>query len=168
LLGERIPAPPPDVPALPADESKLGDLTLRQALAAHREDKSCAICHVRFDSIGLVFEGFGPIGESRTKDLSGHDVDVRATFPDGSEGVGLAGLQKYLREGRQDDFLDNLCRKLLTEALGRSLVISDELTLKDMREKLQSSGYRFSSLIDTIVTSPQFLNKRDQGSLAKG
>ena len=34
LLGERIPPPPPNVPELPEDESKLGELTLREALAS--------------------------------------------------------------------------------------------------------------------------------------
>jgi hypothetical protein len=63
LLGEAIPPPPPTVPELPKDEAKLGDLTLREALAKHREDQSCAGCHARFDALGLVFEGYGPIGE---------------------------------------------------------------------------------------------------------
>ncbi|HEY2343555.1 MAG TPA: DUF1592 domain-containing protein, partial [Chthoniobacteraceae bacterium] len=60
LLGERVPPPPAKVPELPSDEAKLGNLTLREALARHREDKSCAGCHERFDGIGLAFEGFGP------------------------------------------------------------------------------------------------------------
>src|SRR5262249_29489468 len=34
ILGERIPAPPPNVPELPADESKL-ELPLRETLARH-------------------------------------------------------------------------------------------------------------------------------------
>jgi len=34
LLGEHIPPPPPDVPDLPNDESKLGEMTLTEALAA--------------------------------------------------------------------------------------------------------------------------------------
>ena len=50
LLGEHIPPPPPTVPQLPADEASLGDLTLREALARHRADKSCAACHARFDA----------------------------------------------------------------------------------------------------------------------
>ena len=36
LLGEYIPAPPPNVPVLPTDETKLGNLTLRDTLAQHR------------------------------------------------------------------------------------------------------------------------------------
>src|SRR6201999_3005187 len=39
LLGEHIPAPPANVPDLPDDEPKLGELTLREALARHRSDK---------------------------------------------------------------------------------------------------------------------------------
>jgi hypothetical protein len=175
LLGERIPPPPPDVPELPADEAKLGERTLREMLAMHREHKNCAACHVRFDSIGLVFEGFGPVGERRTKDLGGRDVETRAAFParrgkaadevtgiegNGLEGSGIEGLRAYLREHRQDEFIDNFCRKLLTYALGRTLIPSDEVTVAEMRGQLAANDNRFVSLVETIVTSPQFRNKR--------
>jgi hypothetical protein len=172
LLGERIPPPPAEVPELPSDEAKLGERTLREMLAMHREHKSCAVCHERFDSIGLVFEGFGPIGERRTKDLSGHDVDTRATFPtgggkssgdaEGMEGAGVEGLRAYLRAQRQEEFIDNFCQKLLTYALGRTLIPADDSLVAEMRAKLASNDNRFFSLIETIVTSPQFLNKRTE------
>ena len=93
LLGEHIPPPPPNVPELPDDEAKLGELTLRETLARHRADKSCAGCHARFDSFGLVFEGYGPVGERRDQDLGGRPSTPRATFPGGSEGAGLDGLR---------------------------------------------------------------------------
>lgn len=160
LLGEHIPAPPPDVPELPKDESLLGELTLPQVLAKHREHQSCAVCHVRFDSIGLVFEGYGPIGERREQDLGGHAVITQAVFPNGNSGDGLAGLKRYLRDHREQDFLDNLARKLLAFALGRGLMLSDKATLDAMRSKLAADGHRFGSLIEAIVTSRQFLNKR--------
>jgi hypothetical protein len=160
LLGERIPPPPPQVPELPNDESKLGEFTLRQALEKHRADKSCAACHQRFDSIGLVFEGYGPVGERRTKDLGGRPVDTRAEFPDGSEGEGLDGLRRYLGEARRDDFIDNLCRKLLSYALGRSLLLSDDATVLLMKDRLARSKYKFHATVEAIVSSPQFLRKR--------
>ena len=160
LLGEQIPPPPPTVPELPKDEANLGELTLPQVLARHRADKNCAACHRRFDSIGLVFENFGPIGERRTNDLGGRPVETTATFPDGQERDGLKGLRAYLKEKRQNDFLDNLCRKLLSYALGRSLLPSDQQTLDEMRAQLAANGNAFGSLIETIVTSPQFLHKR--------
>lgn len=160
LLGRRIPAPPPDVPVLPTDETKLGELTLRQTLARHREDKSCASCHNKFDSFGLVFEGYGPVGEVRATDLAGRPVETSAVFPDGSEHAGVAGLRSYLRTEAESEFVDNLCRKLLAYALGRTLIPSDDLLVTAMRQKLSADGHRFDNLVESIVTSPQFLRKR--------
>jgi len=166
VLGEKIPPPPPVVPELPHDEAKM-DLPLREMLAQHRADPSCAACHARFDSLGLVFEGFGPVGERREKDLAGHPVDASATFPDGSNGTGLEGLRQYIHDARQNDFVDNLCRKLLAYALGRSLILSDDSLVQDMRSKLVANDYRFDNLIDSIVTSPQFLTKRGSDNPAE-
>lgn len=167
VLGERIPPPPPSVPELPSDEAQLGELTLRQTLERHREHKSCATCHERFDSFGLVFENFGPIGERRDKDLGGRPVDVAATFPGGSEGNGVEGLRDYLRVQRQEEYLDNLCRKLLAYALGRSLLPSDDDTILVLRQKLAAGDNWFSSLVETIVSSPQFLTKRGRADSLK-
>lgn len=160
LLGERIPPPPPNVPELPADESQLGELSLREMLARHRDHKSCASCHNRIDSLGVAFEGFGPVGERRAIDLGGREVETETTFPDGTPGNGLAGLKRYLREHRQQDFIDNFSRKLLSYALSRSLILSDEALIIEMKSQLAENDYRFSSLAETIITSPQFLNKR--------
>jgi mono/diheme cytochrome c family protein len=160
LLGERIPPPPAVVPELPKDEANSGELSLPQLLTRHRADKNCASCHERFDSVGLVFEGFGPIGERRDRDLGNRPVSPKATFPDGSEGDGLAGLRRYIAAQREDEFLDNLCRELLVYALGRGLILSDEPTIKSMRDRLSVEGHRFDGLIETIVSSPQFLKKR--------
>jgi hypothetical protein len=160
LLGENIPPPPPDVPDLPDDEAKLGDLTLRETLARHRDDQSCVSCHERIDSIGLAFEGYGPVGETRLKDLGGRPVDTRATFPDGGEGTGIEGLRIYLEAQRRDEFVENLCRKLLAYALGRTLIPSDDATIAAMRTGLEADGQTFGSLVERIVISPQFRNKR--------
>jgi Protein of unknown function (DUF1592)/Protein of unknown function (DUF1588)/Protein of unknown function (DUF1587)/Protein of unknown function (DUF1585)/Protein of unknown function (DUF1595)/Planctomycete cytochrome C len=160
LLGENIPAPPPNVPVLPDDESKLGAQTLREALVRHRADKACAGCHERFDAIGLAFEGYGPVGEARTLDLGGRPVDTRATFPRGGEGIGVEGLRAYLEGQRRSDFVENLCRKLLAYALGRSLIPSDDVTIAAMHKRLDAAGGRFGALMEAIVTSPQFRNKR--------
>ncbi len=167
LLGERIPPPPPNVPDLPDDESKLGDLTLAETLARHRAHKSCSACHDRFDAIGLVFEGYGPVGELRELDLGGRPITDVAILPGGYESVGLDGLQEYLKEERQDEFLDNLCRKLLSYALGRTLLLSDDILVGEMKVDLAANQYRFGSLIETIITSPQFLTKRGHVMLSK-
>ena len=163
VLGEVIPPPPPVVPELPKDEAKL-DMPLRDVLAQHRSNPACASCHARFDTFGLTFENYGPVGEARTKDLAGHAVDTQATFPGGSQGTGLAGLQAYIHANREKDFLDNLSRKMLVYALGRSLLLSDEPLIQRMNTRLAASGYHMSALIETVITSPQFLNKRTSDS----
>lgn len=166
LLGERIAPPPADVPVLPQDEATT-DLPLPQMLAKHREDPNCATCHARFDSLGLVFEGFGPVGERREKDLAGRAVDAHATFPGGSQGEGITGVRQYIKDHRQDDFVRNFVEKSLAYALGRSLMLSDELLIREIEGKLAKDGYRFDIVVESIVTSPQFLNKRGREAVAE-
>ena len=72
----------------------------------------------------------------------------------------MPGLREYLRDKRQDDFVDNLCRKMFSYALGRGLLPSDQKALDEMRTRLAADGYAFDSLIEAIVMTPQFLNKR--------
>lgn len=165
VLGETIPPPPPVVPELPADESKT-DLPVRELLAQHRSNPVCAGCHARFDAFGLAFEGYGPAGEVRTVDLAGRPVDASATFPGGGRGTGLAGVEAYIRERRQNDFIDGVARKLIAFALNRSPLLSDEALVERMKSRLAAREDRFSALIETIVTSPQFLNKRVEAAPA--
>ena len=160
LLGEYIPAPPPNVPVLPTDETKLGDLTLRETLEQHRKNPACASCHAKFDAFGLAFEGYGPVGEARDRDLAGRAVETSATFPNGLSGAGLEGLRAFMRAGGQAEFVDTLSRELLVFALGRSLLRSDEPLLAQMRKDLATGGYRFGDLVRDIVTSRQFLSRR--------
>jgi hypothetical protein len=160
VLGEKIPAPPANVPTLPADESQMGNITLRETLERHRQDKACSPCHSRFDSFGLVFENYGPIGERRNLDLGGRPVETTGAFPNGKSVEGLVGLRKYIRDNRQNDFVENLCRKLLAYGLGRTLIPSDDLTIERMRTALAANKHKIGTIFEQIVTSPQFLNKR--------
>jgi hypothetical protein len=159
VLGIRVPPPPPVVPELPSDESK-SDLPVRQMLAQHRANPFCAACHQRFDSFGLAYEGYGPIGDVRTKDLAGRPVDTAVIYPGDINGVGFNGLRDFIRDHRQPEFLNNLCRKLLTYALDRSLQLSDEALVDTMKTNLTAQGDHFDTLVETIVLSPQFRNKR--------
>jgi hypothetical protein len=164
ILGDEIPPPPLVVPELPADEAKM-DLPLRQMLERHRANASCAACHARFDSFGLAFEMFDPVGRRRTHDLGGRTVDARAAFPGGIEGEGLAGIRRYIREHREDDFVRGFVSKLLAFALGRSLALSDDPLIQEISSKLGDDGCCFETVIENIVTSRQFLNKRGREQL---
>ncbi|MEI8021066.1 MAG: DUF1585 domain-containing protein, partial [Schlesneria sp.] len=140
-------------------------ISLPQLLARHRNHQACAGCHDRFDSIGVAFEGYGPIGERRENDLGGRAVEATALFPDGTERTGIEGLRHYVGQTRRSEFIDNLCRKSLSYALGRSLVLSDKSTVEAMKQKLTEDDYRFQSLVEAIIVSPQFLNKRGTDDL---
>ncbi len=159
VLGEVIPPPPAVVPELPKDEATM-DLPVREMLAKHRENPICASCHARFDSFGIAFEGYGPAGEKRSKDMGGRLVDARTQFPGGQQGDGMEGLLTYIRANREQDFLINISEKMLVFALGRQPLITDDELLAKMRTRLSAGGYRMSVLIETIVNSPQFLTKR--------
>ena len=77
------------------------------------------------------------------------------------------GLSRQVKAHREKDFVDNLCRQLLGYALGRSLLPSDDPVVEVMRRKLAAGGYRFGAMVEAIVQSPQFLNKRGRDVLAE-
>lgn len=160
VLGQHIPAPPPNVPELPSDEADLGNLTLVEAMARHRDDPSCSSCHATFDHLGIVFEGYGAVGERRELDFGGRPVQATVDFPNGMNGTGMDGLRRYLEAEREQDFVENLSRRLATYALGRGLMLSDEGLIEEMMRALVANDDRFSALVETIVTSTQFLMKR--------
>ena len=65
LLGEHPPPPPTSVPAVEPDIR--GAKTIRELLAAHTKDESCAACHARFDPVGMALENFDILGKWRTR-----------------------------------------------------------------------------------------------------
>ena len=90
LLGEYIPAPPPNVPVLPTDETKLGDLTLRETLAQHRANPRCVPAAAKFDSFGLCLRRLWPGGRDARSGPGGSPGQA-PRFQTGSSGAGLAG-----------------------------------------------------------------------------
>ena len=68
--------------------------------------------------------------------------------------------RSFIQGHRQDNFVGNLARKLLAYALNRSPQLSDESLVDKMKTNLAADGYKFRALVDTIVLSPQFLNRR--------
>lgn len=169
LLGEKLPRPPPDVPELPPDETATEGLTLRQLVALHTSEPSCASCHRRIDPFGFALEGFDAIGRRRDRDMAERPLDTRTTLPDGTEVEGLAGLRDYLLEHRREEVLRQFCRKLLGYAIGRELKLSDQPLVTEILQRLAENDYRFSVAIETIVRSRQFREIRGRGpQVARG
>ncbi len=157
LLGIPTPPPPNAVPELPEDERNKDGLTVGQLLARHRENAACAVCHARIDPLGIAMENFDPIGRFRGKDLNGTPIDSAARLIDDRPIDGLPGLVAFLNEERQQQlFVRRLCKKMLGYALGRSVLPGDLPLLAEIEEKLKATDGRFSTILEAIVTSPQF------------
>jgi len=156
LLGERLPRPPKDVPLLPDDASTTKELTMRQLVEKHTSDVACAKCHKRIDPYGFALENFDAIGRFRDTEAGDQPIDTRTTLMDGTKIDGLDGLRTYLLTTRRDAVLRQFCRKLLGYALGRSVQLSDEPLLAEMKVNLEEKDYHFGTAVDTIVRSRQF------------
>jgi hypothetical protein len=167
LLGEKLPRPPKDVPQLPQDESDTQGLTVRELVVKHSADPKCAVCHRRIDAYGLALESFDAIGRRRHKDLGGRPIDNHATAIDGAQFEGLSGLRGYLLTTRREAFVRQFCRKLLGYALGRSVQLSDEPLLREMKEMLSTPEGRVGRAIEPIVLSRQFREIRGRQALTE-
>jgi hypothetical protein len=158
LLGIPTPPPPNAVPELPQDEKNSAGLTVGQLLARHRENPACSVCHVRIDPLGIALENFDPIGRFRTHDLNGTPINSSARLIDDRPLDGMTGLVKFMNEEKQQQlFVRRLCRKMLGYALGRSVSPGDTQLLAEIETRLHATDGRFSTIVEAIVTSPQFV-----------
>ena len=87
-------------------------------------------------------------------------MDTRVKLRDGTEFNGLDGLKSYLLTTRRDDFLRQICRKLLGYALGRATQLSDRVLLNEMIVNLKQNDFRFSAAVEASVRSRQFRYRR--------
>ena len=72
----------------------------------------------------------------------------------------LDGLRSYLLKTRRGDFLRQFCRKLLGYALGRDIQLSDQPLIDSMLARLKDNDYRVTTVVEIIVSSPQFREVR--------
>lgn len=155
ILGTPPPPPPPEIPPLEqAEVSGVEHASLRAQLAAHLTDINCAVCHNRMDPLGLAMENFDAIGKWRDSDESG-PIDASGTLPGGVSFVGPAELKRILL-GREELFVENLTRKILTYALGRGVEPFDRPTVARIVEHTRANDDRISAIIEGIVLSDAF------------
>jgi Protein of unknown function (DUF1592)/Protein of unknown function (DUF1588)/Protein of unknown function (DUF1585)/Protein of unknown function (DUF1595)/Protein of unknown function (DUF1587) len=166
VLGEQVPPPPPNVPALDKqDKQTVENLTLRQRTELHQKDAICANCHKAFDPIGFGLENFDAIGRWREHDDSGGAIDGVGELPGGKRFASPKEL-KTLIAARTDDLARNLTERLLAYALCRPLEGYDEIVVDHLVEASAKDGYRLQTLITEIVTSYPFTHQRIQQQIA--
>ena len=166
LLGTRVPAPPPNVGQIPTN-GKSATLSVRAALAKHRDNASCAACHNLLDPPGFALENFDVLGRWRERYGEGiarkneepskgkEPIDATATLPSGEAFAGPAGLRKVLLE-RKDEFVRHLTGKLLGYALGRSLEDADDCTISRIARRVADDDYSSRTLVREVVLSDPF------------
>ena len=157
LLGEKVPPPPPDVPALEASAKEGHDLPLREQLKIHRLKAECAACHDKMDPLGFGLENFDNLGRWRDSD-KGVALDTTGTLPSGESFTGPEGLKNILM-GRKDQVMKHLARKMTGYAFGRELNKFDECVVDGALETLQQNEYRPVALIEHIALSFPFRNR---------
>ena len=157
LLGTPTPPPPMDVEELPEGEAVTKNFTLKEQLAHHRDNPSCKSCHKKIDPLGFVMENYDTVGRWREEYINRSKVDTQTQI-DGEAISGPAGLKKYLMDNKTL-YIKNLSKKLLSYALGRDIHFYDNFTVNKMIENAMRDDYSFSSLVKTIVSSPQFQHK---------
>ncbi len=157
ILGTRPPPPPPNIPALEdaAPKDKLKVLTLRETLALHASNKSCASCHSRMDPPGLALENFNAMGMWRDSELN-RPIETGGHLITGESFTNIRELKHILATKHRRDFYYCLSEKMLTYALGRGIEYYDMETLDQLVAQLEASGGRYSALLKGIVNSAPF------------
>lgn len=153
--------PPPNVPTL--DEKDIGTtraLTMRDMMAKHRSNPTCASCHAVMDPLGLALENFDATGRWRDRDrYAGVAIDATGKLPDGTLVNGPDDLRNALLR-RPEQFVQTFTEGLLTYATSRKLEAWDMPTVRRIVRGAAGNGYRFSSIVQGIVRSDQFRMRR--------
>jgi hypothetical protein len=158
LLCISPPPPPPELEIPELDEMD-EDAPMREKLAKHREDPSCAGCHAMMDPIGLAFEHYDGIGMYREMegqwpiDPSG-EISIGGPFQDGLE------LAAIIAES--DQFAACTTRQTLVYALGRGVGPADAPFLEEIEQGFVTAGHDLRELIALVVTSDVFRMRRGE------
>jgi mono/diheme cytochrome c family protein len=153
--------PPMNVPTL--DEKDIGTtraLTVREMIAKHRANPTCASCHAVMDPLGLALENFDATGMWRDRDrYAGAAIDSSGELPDGTPIKGPDDLRQALLR-RPEQFAQTFTEGLLTYATGRKLEYYDMPTVRKIVHGAAASDYKFSTLVQAVVKSEQFRMRR--------
>lgn len=161
FLGTPPPPPPADIPPLEQTTKSNPSATLREQLAAHVANPSCAVCHNRLDPIGLAFENFDAIGRWRDAE-NGIAIDASGTLPGGVRLSGYSDLKNEVLS-RGDQFVETLSAKVMTYAIGRGLEPFDRPAVRLIANQVKENGNRFDALIEAVVLSDTFRMCRGRG-----
>lgn len=158
ILNTPTPPPPPDAGSLPADDKQFGGLSVKEKLAAHQRNATCAGCHMRIDPMGFPFEKYDSVGRWRETYSDGKAVEDSTELADKTRIEGIEGLLSYLQK-QEPQVIRTMTGKMIGYALGRTVQASDQPLIDKI---IQMGGNApFSKVVEEIVTSRQFRYRRE-------
>ena len=173
IMGQSVP-PPPDVPSVEPDIR--GATTIREQLAKHRQEASCAACHQKIDPPGFALESFDVIGGWREnyrtlrtdkkvyikpglpEYLQGPKVDAGDITPDGKRFKDIDEFKKILLAD-PDRVARCVAEKLIIYATGTTIRPADRKTIDGIVANVRAKNYGLRTLVHEIVQSELFLHK---------
>jgi hypothetical protein len=174
IIGDPAPPPPTNVPAVEPDIR--GAKTIRDLLARHTKDPSCANCHARFDPAGFALENFDILGGWRPRyrglelgekvegiDRAGHDfsytladvVDASGKLRDGRAFKDVRELKAHFAaDDRQ--LARNLLQQFVLYATGTPVCFADRPKVEAILDACAQDQYRIRDLLHGFIQSPLF------------
>ena len=165
LLDDPPDPPPPDIPAVDADVR--GAVSIREQLALHTADATCAACHAAIDPPGFALEHFDVIGGWRDRYrilpadapagtvADGAAIDAAGTLADGRSFTSFAEFRRLVAaEPRR--LARGLTRQLVVYATGTPVTAADEPELDALVDRAAPRDYGVRSLIHEVVASRLF------------
>ncbi len=178
LLGQPPPPPPPAVPAVEPDIR--GATTIRQLLAQHRTEASCASCHAKIDPAGFALENFDVMGGWRERYRAtaegvpaavgvGHGgqkflhhwaqpVDASGELPDGRTFADVREFKRLLLAD-ETQLARNLVRQLVVYATGAPVSFGDRAKVDAILQRSAARHYGVRTLVHELVASELFRTK---------
>lgn len=164
LLGVPIPPPPDNVPAIEPDIR--GATSIREQLAKHRAQDSCASCHVKIDPPGFALENFDPAGRWREKYVllaggkrtTGATIDASYAMPDGRRFENVDDFRELIA-ARPKQLAACVAEKLLTYGTGAPVGFADRDEVERIAETASKDSFGLRTIVREVVTSDTFLSK---------
>ncbi|MEI6712105.1 MAG: DUF1592 domain-containing protein [Verrucomicrobiota bacterium] len=174
LLGVPPPPPPVSVPAVEPDTR--GAKSIRELLALHTKEESCANCHAKFDPVGLALENFDVLGGWRTRyrelggsdrvkgiDRAGHNfeyalgtaIDAAGTLATGESFHNIHDLKTILLNNPRQ-LASNLVNQFVIYATGAPIRYSERSELETILDSCKTNGYLCGDLMLAFIKSRIF------------
>ncbi len=152
LLCGTVPPPPPGIPAI-MDTDVGPPKTIREKLAQHRSNPTCAACHQFMDPIGLGMEDFDQYGRFRSTYDTGQVVDAGGDV-DGTTFIGAKQLGQVLSQDPRVTAC--LVKQLYRYGSARLEADGEAATLEDLDTAFTAKGFQMRPLLLELVSSDGF------------